>query len=98
VVFGGLLKEHQRGLNSPDNVEAVQIPVEKIQGAILLMSAKRDQMWPSTEMSEQIVSRLAANNIAYHYEHIPFEAGHSGYFLKESFWDAVTRFLQEYYR
>ena len=97
MLFGRLRKEHEKALQKTSQVEDVVIPVEKIQGAILLLSGKRDQMWPSTEMCEQILSRLAAKGFVHHYEHIAFNTGHNGYLMKKDCWRAIFGFLKAHY-
>lgn len=58
-------------------VEAAAIPVEKIQGAVLLLSGEDDQVWPSTLMARLALKRLAAANHPYRFEHVSFpDAGH----------------------
>ena len=57
--------------------ERAAIQVERIHGAVLLISGKRDQVWHSTEMSEHVIDRLHRNNFAYAYEHLAYDdAGH----------------------
>lgn len=58
-------------------VEAATIPVEKIHGAVLLLSGEDDQVWPSAMMSRLVMQRLAAAHHPYRFEHISFPgAGH----------------------
>lgn len=59
-------------------VERAAIPVERINGPILLISATRDEMWPSTEMSEEVVQRLEKNNFPYAVQHIAINGRHNG--------------------
>ena len=60
-----------------ETVEENTIPVEQIKGAILLISGKDDQNWPSTELSEVVINRLQENDHPYPYEHLSYEdAGH----------------------
>ncbi len=60
-----------------DEVEASTIPVEKIQGAILLISGEDDQMWPSTLFSNRVMDRLAKFSFPHPYEHLSYpQAGH----------------------
>jgi hypothetical protein len=57
----------------------------------LLLSGKKDEMWPSTEMSELIMQRLKNNDFSFPFEHMAFEGGHAaplGHF------DVVEAFLQ----
>jgi dienelactone hydrolase len=58
-------------------VDAAAIPVERIQGAVLLLSGEDDQIWPSTLMSKLAIKRLANASHPFRYEHISFRgAGH----------------------
>lgn len=68
-------------LASLDNQEAVAkaaIPVEKINGPVLLISGKDDQLWPSSVMAEKVIARLKEHRSPYKFEHLAYEsAGHS---------------------
>ena len=68
-------------INSLKQAEALKkavIPVNNIKGPILLFSAKDDQMWPSFELSETIMSSLKEQAFGYSSEHITYEnAGHT---------------------
>ena len=97
TVLFGMRKEHEKAFQNTSQVEDVVIPVEKIQGAILLMSGKRDQVWPSTEMCEKILSRLAAKGFVHYYEHIAYDAGHTAYIMKKDCWRAISGFLKDHY-
>ena len=55
----------------------VDIPVEQIKAPILLISGKEDALWPSWDMGEAIVQRLAAANFAHGVQHLGYDgAGH----------------------
>jgi hypothetical protein len=71
------------------------IPVEKINGPILLLSAKNDKLWPSDYMSEKIVERLTNNQFKYYFQHFSFEGKHHD--TKKHF-DIVFHFLNEHYK
>jgi len=68
-------------LGSLDDKEAVAkatIPVEKINGPVLVISGKDDQLWPSSIMADMVVARLKENRHPYKYEHLAYEsAGHA---------------------
>ncbi|MCI2425662.1 dienelactone hydrolase [Candidatus Acetothermia bacterium] len=68
---------YTRSLKNKEAVERATIPVEKINGPILLVSGKHDEMWPSTYMSNQIVERLEKHDFKHRYEHIACETGHN---------------------
>jgi uncharacterized protein len=97
LLYGKLRKIHEQALLNQSQPGAAVIPVEKIRGAILLTSGKRDKMWPSTMMSEQVISRLAAKGFAYPYKHIAYDAGHNNYILKPACLQEIVGFLQEHY-
>jgi dienelactone hydrolase len=68
-------------LGSLEDKEAVakaSIPVEKINGPVLVISGKDDQLWPSSLMADQVIARLKENRHPYKFEHLAYEsAGHS---------------------
>lgn len=53
------------------------IQVENIRGSILLVSATKDEICPSTPMSEKMMERLKSKNFKYNFEHIPIAGGHA---------------------
>ncbi len=58
-------------------LQPATIAVERIAGAVLLISGEDDQMWPSTLMTERIMRRLAEHRFAWPYRHLRFpNAGH----------------------
>ena len=58
-------------------VRRAAIPVERIGGPVLLISAREDRLWPSYEMSEQVMARLKAHGFKHEYRHLALEnAGH----------------------
>jgi uncharacterized protein len=58
-------------------VERALIPVEKINGPILLMSGKQDEMWAATEMSDAMIARLTDKKFAYPHKHIALDGDHA---------------------
>ncbi len=72
-------------------VEKAAIAVERINGPILLVSAKRDELWPSMEMSEAVVQRLARNKFPFKYEHVVIDGSHNEAYDHP---DLAEKFLQ----
>jgi len=70
------------------------IKVENIKGPILLISATKDEIAPTTPMSEKIITRLKEQGSKYHSEHIAIEGGHSEP-LKH--FNLVFNFLEKYF-
>lgn len=92
-----LRKIGETALLNTSQVEGAIIPVEKTQGAILLISGERDQMWPSTYMAEQVIGRLDDMGFIYPYEHIALDKGHSGLIRDRECWRKVFSFLEANY-
>ena len=64
-------------LKRSKQVTEATIPVEKIQGPVLLVSGQKDQLWPSTRFAELVMERLRSRNHPYPYRHLSYEeAGH----------------------
>ena len=58
-------------------VRDAEIPIERANEPILLISGGDDHVWPATEMAERIVARVRANRFAHEVEHIHYpKAGH----------------------
>lgn len=65
------------GLNQKEYVEKATIKVEKINGPILLLSGKSDEVWPSAQMAIMIEDRLKAFNLGHKVQNIQYDnAGH----------------------
>lgn len=59
-------------LEHPVPEEAV-IPVERIRGAVLLLSSRGDEIWPSTDACGRIMARLDAHDFPYPHSHVSGE-------------------------
>jgi dienelactone hydrolase len=53
------------------------IPVEKINGPVLLLSATKDEIIPSQYMCEKMMARLKANQFKHYYQHMAIEGSHA---------------------
>jgi len=62
-------------LRDPAAVERARIPVERIRGPVLLLSASDDGAWPSTVYCEMIKERLAQHRHPYPVEHHEYPGG-----------------------
>ena len=79
---GGTQIEHrplfEDGLKNKTGVEKARIPVEKIKGAVLLISGKDDRVWPSDVMAEMIITTLREQRHPFTHRHLSYDdAGHS---------------------
>lgn len=91
LLTGDLRGAFSKMLMDSQAVEAAIIKVENINGAVLLLSAKNDEIWPSSEMSELMMQRLKNNKFSFPYEHITYEGGHAA---PLDHFDIVEKFLQ----
>ncbi|VVE27546.1 palmitoyl-CoA hydrolase [Pandoraea iniqua] len=65
-------------LGDADAVARARIPVEKIRGPVMLLSAEDDGSWPSSLYSKMVTERLAEHGHPYAVEHLDFSrAGHA---------------------
>ncbi|UCG60151.1 MAG: hypothetical protein JSU70_11625 [Phycisphaerales bacterium] len=76
--------------------EAARIPVEKTNGAVLLLSGKRDQMWPSTQMCNSIIKRLRQEKFPHVFKHVAYDTNH-GVGASLEHWIEITSFLRNHY-
>ena len=90
---GDLYTAHSIMLEDKQAVEAATIPVEHINGAILLLSGTNDDQWPASAMSDQIVERLRSKHFPHAYEHIQLNGGHT---VPLARFDLVGDFLRKY--
>ncbi len=66
------------GLRNAEAVERAAIPVEQVNGPMLLISGGDDHVWPAEEMAEAIVARLKKRRLGHRVEHLHYPgAGHS---------------------
>lgn len=71
-----LIHMFNESLTQSELVEKASIKVENIDGAIQLISATKDEIWPSTKMSNDIQQRLVENNFKHSFEHLAVNTGH----------------------
>ena len=92
-----LRQAHEEALmNSIQEKDAV-IPVENINGAIMLISGNRDHIWPATLMGEKIMDRLTTQEFMHHFEHTEFKTGHNGLIMNKTCWRNIFDFLKIHY-
>ena len=80
---------YEQTLTQTDAVEKATIPIEKVNGPVLLLSGVDDTMWPSSEMAEAIVGRNKENGSKIEIKHVKYEA--AGHTLNEFFMMGGTK-------
>ena len=76
----------------PEHPDAA-IAVENINGPILFVDATKDEIRPSSEMSDATMKRLDANAFAHPHRHLPIKGGHAA---PLDHFNAVETFLAEH--
>lgn len=72
-----LASDFRKNLDTIDARERYGIPVEKINGPVLLISGVEDSMWPSHWACQIIANRLRKNGFSKEYRHVALrETGH----------------------
>lgn len=94
LIKGDLRSTFETMLKDKKAEKKALIKVEKINGPVLLMSATKDEIAPTTLMSEKMISRLKRKKFKNHYEHIAIEGSHMQP-LKH--FDKVYDFLETYF-
>lgn len=77
LLTGNLRGAFEKMMANRPAMEAAAIPVERIRGPLLFVSASRDELWPSREMSDAMMARLAAYDFAYPHAHEVIAGGHA---------------------
>lgn len=86
---------HEMSLRANANDEDPTIQLDTLHAALLLISGRRDRLWPSTPMAEQIVRSLKENGFGLPYEHIAMDSGHNSLVMNRDVWRRVFSFLED---
>lgn len=74
---GDFFKGFSMMLENQQSPVETEIKVENINCPVLLISASRDEVWPSTLMCNKMMERLERNNFQHFSEHIVLNGGHA---------------------
>lgn len=75
--FTSIFAIFNNSLPNAARTPAAIIPVERINGPVLLVSGEADGLWPAKTMADAIVARLRANNFRHRIENLSYpEGGH----------------------
>jgi len=91
---GGFLQAYNLALRNTKQTKLAAIPVENVNGPVLLISGTQDEMWPSTLMCERMIARLSEAGFPFPSEHLALEAGHN-VSVDKRFWPKVVSFLKQ---
>ena len=66
----------EKMMGNASAMDAAAIPVERINGPVLFVSASQDEFWPSREMSDAMMARLKRHGFGHVAEHLVVPGGH----------------------
>ena len=91
IRYKGWSKAIEESLTTQHQNNPALIPIENINGFVLLTSGKLDELWPSYKMCNIMIDRLNKKNFKFPFEHIAFNDGHSS----SSHWPDIFKFLDD---
>jgi uncharacterized protein len=94
LLKGPRIKVFECALQNQERAELARIPIEKAQSSILLVSALKDQIWPSVKMCQTIERKLANEQYQYPFQHIQIESLHD-VFQNNTTWSIILNFLKK---
>jgi len=77
LIAGNHRSAYETMLEDRVAVSAAAIAVERINGPVYLLSASKDEMWPSAQMSTQMMKRLKDHDFRFHHQHDVIVGGHA---------------------
>jgi dipeptidyl aminopeptidase/acylaminoacyl peptidase len=90
----GLHKALSEVLKDNRTAGKAEIPVERMNCPVLIISAKNDEVWPSAMMGDLIIKRLQENNYGCYYKHIVVDGGHSDTYQD---YNMIIEFMKEHF-
>jgi len=85
--------------NALENInQSSFIKVENINGPIILISGKNDQIWPSEKMCNQIVERLKKNNFKNDFKHVALDTDHYLFSSEKEIVDIIVNNFKEFFK
>ena len=89
---GDFFKGFSMMLENQQNPSEAEIKVERINAPILLISASRDEVWPSTLMCNRMIKRLEESDFQHFHEHIVLKGSHTTFD-----YDVIKEFLNRHF-
>jgi uncharacterized protein len=94
LMKGDLKGTFEAMLQDPIAEQKAMIPVEKINGAILLLSGTKDEIIPAVDMGNKMIARLQKNNFSHFYSQLVYEGSHTE---PTKHFDAIFDFLEKHF-
>lgn len=77
LLTGNLRGAFETMMRDAGAMQRAAIPVERMRGPVLFVSATRDEVWPSAEMAQAMMRRLQAHGFPHVAEHVAVDGGHA---------------------
>ncbi|MFC7300782.1 acyl-CoA thioester hydrolase/BAAT C-terminal domain-containing protein [Cognatiluteimonas weifangensis] len=77
LLTGNLRGAFETMMRDAGAMQRAAIPVERMRGPVLFVSATRDEVWPSAEMAQAMLQRLQAHGFPHVAEHVAVDGGHA---------------------
>jgi pimeloyl-ACP methyl ester carboxylesterase len=94
LIGGDMRGAYEIMLEDTEAVQKARLPVERINGPIFFLSARKDEFWPSTKMSEAVVASLKQNGFKHFVEHVAVDGSHASPLER---FDLVEQFLAKHF-
>ena len=94
LMKGDLKGTFEAMLQDPIAEQKAMIPVEKINGPILLLSGTKDEIIPAVDMGNKMIARLKKNNFSHFYNQLVYEGSHTE---PTKHFDAIFDFLEKHF-
>lgn len=92
LMQGQYRQGHELAMQNNTLYQQAKIPVERMQADVLFISGTADEVWPSSEMSDRMMSRLKQHHYKFDSQHIKsVGAGHAG--LSAKYQQEIIKFL-----
>ena len=94
LVHGDLRRSYELAMQNHSAYKQAKIPVEQMQANVLFISGTADEVWPSSEMSDNMMARLRQHKYRFIYQHLKTEgAGHGG--LGKKYQPEIIAFIKK---
>lgn len=91
---GDYRRGHEIAMQDQERYQQAKIPVEQMKADVLFISGTADELWPSSEMSDRMMSRLQQHHYKFRSQHLKVSgAGHGG--LGRIYQQDIITFIQQ---
>lgn len=94
LMQGDYRRGYEIAMQDQKRYQQAKIPVEQMTADVLFISGTADELWPSSEMSDRMMSRLQQHHYKFRSQHLKISgAGHGG--LGRTYQQDIITFIQQ---